>query len=173
MAEADDVTGGPIRPGEGGEGTTLDPGTERAVEEGRAGGDLDTSHRTGAVMLSFGSVHPGRERLAVETFTEVSRFLGEVLADGVIESFTPYFYEGGSIGDTIGFFLLEGQQEALDALRRRDDFQRLVARAGAATANVRVAGLIAGSAAGRMVNLYRSVREELGLLGGDEARTRP
>lgn len=164
MLDAEDVTGGPIRPGEGGEATTLDLQTERAVEEGRAGGDLDTLHETGAVMLSFGAVHPGRERLAVEAFTEVSRFLGEVLADGVIESFKPYFYDGGTVGDTAGFFLIGGRREALDELRGRDDFQRLVLRAGAATAGVRVHALIAGSAAGRMVNLYRSVRQELGLL---------
>ena len=166
MADGGDVTGGPIRPGEGGEATTLDPQAEQAVEEGRAGGDQDTSHRTGAMMLSFGAVHPGREALAVETFTEVSRFLGEVLADGVIESFSPYFYDGGAVDGTAGFFLLAGQQEHLDALRRREDFRRLVLRAGAATAGVRVHQLVAGSAAGRMVNLYRSVREELGLLSG-------
>lgn len=164
VTDGDDVTGGPIRPGEGGEATTLDPEIEVAVEEGRAGGDRDTAHTTGALMLSFGPVHPGRERLAVETFTEVSRYLGEVLSDGVIESFKPFFYDGGIVGDTTGFFLIQGQQEALDGLRRRPDFQRLVLRAGAATAGVRVHPLIAGSAAGRMVNLYRSVREELGLL---------
>ena len=166
MRDGEDVTGGPIRRGEGGEATTLDRQTERAVEEGRAGGDQDAPHRTGALMLAFGAVHPGRERLAVDTFTEVSRFLGEVLADGVIESFSPYFFDGGVVDGTAGFFLLGGQQEQLDALRRREDFQRMVLRAGAATAGVRVHQLIAGSAAGRMVNLYRSVREELGLLPG-------
>jgi len=164
VLEGDDVTGGPIRRGEGGEATTLDPQTVRAVEEGRVGSDQDPSHRTGAVMLSFGAVHPGRERLAVETFTEVSRFLGEVLADGVIESFAPYFYEGGAVDGTAGFFLLAGQQQQLDGLRRRDDFRRLVLRAGAATTGVAVHQLVAGAAAGRMMNLYRSVREELGLL---------
>ena len=170
MSDSEDVTGGPIRPGEGGEATTLDRETEEAVEEGRAGGDLDTFHETAAVMLSFGAVHPGREALAVDTFTEVSRFLGEVLADGVIDSFKPYFYDGGTVGGSAGFFLIGGHQEALDGLRRREDFRRLVLRAGAATSGVHVHPLVAGSAAGRMVNLYRSVREELGLLAGAEQR---
>jgi hypothetical protein len=40
----------------------------------------------------------------------------------------------------------------------------LVLRAGAATANVRVHTLLAGSDAGRLVNLYREVRAGLGLL---------
>lgn len=159
----DEVTGGPIRPGEGGEATTSGAGTDHAVETDLVAGEV-AQHTTGAVMLSFGAVHPGRERLAVEMFTEVSRFLGEVLADGVIESFKPFFYDGGTVGDTTGFFLLEGQREALDGLRRRRDFQRLVLRAGAATAYVRVHALVAGTEAGRMVNFYRSVREELGLL---------
>ena len=41
---------------------------------------------------------------------------------------------------------------------------RQMLRAGAATDNVRVHTLIAGSDAGRLVNLYREVRAELGLI---------
>jgi hypothetical protein len=63
-----------------------------------------------------------------------------------------------------GFFLLEGERDKLDALRRSEEFVAHLLRAGAATQNVRSHMLIAGSEAGRLVNLYREVRRELGLL---------
>jgi hypothetical protein len=118
----------------------------------------------GALMLSFGAVLPGRERLAVDTFVEVGRYLGRLLDTGVVSSFRPYFFADGAMGDVSGFFLLEGDREQLDALRRDEEFVTLTLRAGAATANVRVHTLLAGSDAGRLVNLYREVRAGLGLL---------
>jgi hypothetical protein len=118
----------------------------------------------GALMLSFGAVIPGREKHAVEVFVEVGRHLGLLMDSGVLTSFRPYFFADGLLHDVSGFFLLEGRRERLDALRREEAFVRLVLRAGAATSNVRVSTLLAGSDAGRLVNLYREVRSELGLL---------
>ena len=124
----------------------------------------DDTHVDGALLVSFGAVHPGRERLAVDTFTELSRFFGERLSSGDLTSFQPFFYGGGAVNGTIGFFLLEGHRERLDDLRNDDRFSRLLLKAGAASANVRVDPLIAGPEAGRLANLYREVRDELGLL---------
>lgn len=121
-------------------------------------------HVDGALMVSFGAVHPGRERLAVDTFTEQSRFFGERLSDGDLTSFQPFFYGGGAVGGTIGFFLLEGHRDRLGAITDDEGFTRLLLKAGAASANVRVDPLVAGPEAGRLVNLYREVRDELGLL---------
>jgi len=121
-------------------------------------------HVTGALMLSFGAVHIGREALAVEMFTEVSRYLGRLLADEAITAFSPFFFADGQLGGMSGFFLVEGHREQLDAIRRDVSFQQLILRTGAATANVGVHTLIAGTEAGRLVNLFRSVRKDLGLI---------
>ncbi len=117
-----------------------------------------------AIVISFGAVLLGREALAVETFTEVVRYLGGLMADDVITNFRPYFYADGSHGDVIGFFIVEGDRESLDGLRREETFVRKMIRIGAAVANVRVHTLSAGSGAGRVVNIYREVRSELGLI---------
>jgi hypothetical protein len=151
----------PVERGEGGEGVVDDP--DVPYPDDVPDGHPPPVHTTGAVMLSFGAVHPGREALAVEQFTEVSRYLGKLLADDVIEGFKPYFFADGMHGDVSGFFIIEGQRERLDALRRKEDFLRVVLRTSAATANVRVHSLIAGSEAGRLVNLYKDVRRDLGL----------
>jgi hypothetical protein len=121
-------------------------------------------HVSGALMLSFGAVHIGREALAVAMFTEVSRHLGALLADDAITGFSPFFFADGQLNGISGFFLVEGHREALDAVRRDPAFQKLILRTSAATANVGVHTLVAGTEAGRLVNLYRSVRGELGLL---------
>ena len=121
-------------------------------------------HVDAGLIISFGSVHSGREALAVEMFTDVSRFLGKLLADEKISSFKPYFFADGTLHDMIGFFLLEGHREDLDALRRDEEFLKMTLRAGAAVQNVRVHTMVAGSDAGRLVNLYREIRQELGFL---------
>lgn len=118
----------------------------------------------GALMVSFGAVHTGRETLAVELFTELSRYLGKLLADGEVSAFRPFFFADGMMGDVLGFFLIEGRRDALDRLRREEEFVRMMLRAGAATHNVRVHTLMAGSQAGRLVRLYGEVRSELGLI---------
>lgn len=124
------------------------------------------AHVDGALMVSFGGVHPGREVLAIDTFRVFSQRFGELYTDGVVSSFKPFFFADGQMGDVTGFFILEGRRDDLDALRREEWFVRLLLRAGAAVSNVRVHTLIAGSEAGRLVNLYREVRTELGLMGG-------
>jgi hypothetical protein len=154
--------GAPIRPGEGGEGVVDD--RDVPFPDDVPDTHPEPQHVSGALMLSFGAVHTGREKLAVETFTEVSRFLGRLLADDDITAFKPFFFADGVHGDSIGFFLIEGDRVRLDDLRRRADFQRMLLRAGAATASIRVQTLIAGTEAGRLVNLYADVRGELGLL---------
>jgi len=118
----------------------------------------------GALMVSFGAVHSGREALAVDLFTELSRYLGRLLADGTVSAFRPFFFADGMVGDVLGFFLIEGRRDALDELRRGEEFVRMMLRAGAATQNVRVHTVVAGSQAGRLVRLYGEVRSELGLI---------
>lgn len=143
-----------------------DPGTERprrADEEVPEEAVLH-EHVDGALMVSFGAVFPGREPLALEAFTEASRMFGRLLSDGTISSFKPFFFADGQLGDVAGFFVLEGRREELDELRRQEWFQKLLLRAGATVQNVRVHTLIAGSEAGRLLNLYRDVRKELGLI---------
>jgi hypothetical protein len=122
------------------------------------------THIDAAVMISFGAVQTGREALAVETFVELSRYLGQLLTDRVIAEFQPFFFADGQLGDVSGFFIVEGQRAKLDHLRRDESFLRQILRASAATENVRVHTLVAGSDAGRLVNLYREVRAELGLI---------
>jgi len=124
-------------------------------------------HINAALMLSFGGVQPGREALAGDVYQEVYRFLGRVLAEGRIQRFKPYFFADGQLFDMIGFFLLEAHDRAeLLALRQDEEFERLLAKAAAVTQTLRMSILNSGAAAGRVLNLHQTVREELGLVEG-------
>ena len=124
----------------------------------------EREHVDGALMLSFGEIHPGREAVAIEAFRQFAQFFGRLLSNGEITEFKPYFFADGPLGDMLGFFIVEGRRDRLDALRREEDFRRAHLRMGAASANVRVNTMAAGSQAGRLANLFADVRRELGLL---------
>ncbi|HZT66719.1 MAG TPA: hypothetical protein VFA11_13110 [Acidimicrobiales bacterium] len=126
--------------------------------------DTEPTHVDGALMISFGPVIPGREALAVELFTALSRYLGRLLADEDIAGFRPYFFADGPMNDVIGYFLVEGHREDLDRLRRQESFVELMLRIGAATQTVATHTLVAGTSAGRLVNLYAQIRRELGFI---------
>jgi len=79
------------------------------------------------LFLGFGYPARGRERHAVELFSEVASFYADLVERGEIESFEPALLEphGGELG---GFFLVRGSQEQIARLRASDEFNRLIAR---------------------------------------------
>lgn len=121
-------------------------------------------HVDGALMVSFGAVVPGRERLASENFVEVSQYFGKLRADGRISDFRLYFFADGQFAETNGFWILQGRRRDLDAIRTDEEFIRLFARGTASNQNVRIENLWAGATAGRIANVYREARREIGLL---------
>lgn len=149
--------------GEGGEGSLDDPDVPYPDDVPTDPED-PPEHIDGMLMISFGRVQPGRETLAIDTFTEISRFLGKQVAEDAISSFKPCFYADGQEAGSIGFFLVEGHRENLDALRRQAEFVQMVLKMGAATTQIGVHTLIAGTQAGRLVHLYQQLHGDLGLL---------
>ena len=114
-------------------------------------------------MLSFGSSRQGREDLAAEIYVSASKYFGSLLAEGRIARFHPYFFADGQVAEMNGFFLLEGERESLDELRRDEEFRLFMMKAGMVVDHLRTHALLAGTEAGRQINLARRAREELGL----------
>ena len=63
----------------------------------------------------------GREQQAMQLFQKVIEYYGGLQADGRIESFEPVMLAAHG-GDLNGFFLLKGEVEKLDEVRRDDTF---------------------------------------------------
>lgn len=151
-----------IGKGEGGEGAVNDP--DVPFDDDVPETSDPPVHVSGMLMISFGAVQPGREALAIDQFTEFSRFLGHVLAHDQITAFKPAFFADGQLGDVVGFFLVEGHREQLDALRRSREFVEPVLRLGGGFQHVRVQTLVAGTEAGRLVHMFQQANADLGLL---------
>lgn len=73
-----------------------------------------------ALFIGFGAPARARERQALTLYDELLRFYAERQERGQIASFEAVLLEphGGDLG---GFFLLRGDGEQLDRLRRDDD----------------------------------------------------
>ena len=59
-------------------------------------------------LVRWGRVVPGREEKAVELFTEVTKYYGELMASGYLTYFEPFFYLSGDGEIDNGFFVLKG-----------------------------------------------------------------
>jgi hypothetical protein len=114
-----------------------------------------------ALFIGFGEVVRGRERKAVEVFGESVQYYGKLQQDGMLERFDAWLLapHGGDLG---GFFLLHGQREQLDELRRSPDFERLVTRAGLIVDRVGVVNAASGEALGRLMGQFQEAAAELG-----------
>lgn len=113
-----------------------------------------------ALFLGWGSVVRGREQRALEVFRESVAYYGKLQEDGQIERFDAYLLEPHG-GDLDGFFLLHGEQSALDAIRSSDGFQRLLARASSVIDNLGLVSAYGGEALGQQMALFGEIAQEL------------
>jgi hypothetical protein len=88
----------------------------------------------GALFIGWGETHSGRERKAVELFTESLAYLSKLVVEGRVASVEPFFLEPHG-GDLEGFFLVRGDLGDLNTIRYEDDFQRMAVRAQAVVSN--------------------------------------
>ena len=84
----------------------------------------------GALFIGWGGTHSGRERKAVELFTESLAYLTKLVEQGRVASVEPFFLEPHG-GDLEGFFLVRGDLDELNKVRYEDGFQRMSVRAQA------------------------------------------
>lgn len=114
------------------------------------------------LFLGWGPVVRGRELKALDVFQETLAYYGKLQEGGKIDSFEPVLLtpHGGGLA---GFILLRGARAALDEVRSSEEFQTLVARAGAIVDEIGVIDAYTGEALGQQMARFRSVSDELGL----------
>ena len=112
-----------------------------------------------ALFIGFGAPARARERQALALYEELLAFYTEAQQRGEISGFEVVLLEphGGDLG---GFFLLRGEDEQLDRLRRDGDFRRLSARAGLVVEGFGVVNAHAGAAVAEQIKLYAGQVEE-------------
>ena len=80
-----------------------------------------------ALFIGWGEPARAREKGALEVFNEAMQYWGRLQQEGKIERFdvTVLAPHGGDLG---GFVLLRGTAQQIDAVRRDEEFERLISR---------------------------------------------
>jgi len=114
-----------------------------------------------ALFIGWGEVVRGRERKAIDVFNESVQYYGQLQQDGRIESFDAWFLEPHG-GDLAGFFLVRGERERLDEIRRSPEFETFLTRASMIVHRVGAVSGYTGEALGRLMDQFEQAAGELG-----------
>jgi hypothetical protein len=113
-----------------------------------------------ALFLGWGQVVRGREQLALRVFQDSVGYYTKLQEDGRIGSFDAVLLAPHA-GDLSGFFIMHGEQAALDAIRSSPEFLTLVTRAGSVVDNVGVVNAYTGDALAQVMGIFGQVSQEL------------
>jgi hypothetical protein len=114
-----------------------------------------------ALVIRWGPTQPGREKRAIELFSESLRYFSELVAQGKVDSVEPFFVEPHA-SDLEGFWIVRGNVEDLALLRVSDDFQKFAVRAQAVVYNFGVIGATTGERLNKHMAWFAEAAQELG-----------
>jgi hypothetical protein len=105
------------------------------------------------LFIGFGRPIPGREREALQVFKDTLEYYTHLVEEGELESFVPVLLDahGNELG---GYIYLYGEYPKLAEVRQREEFLRLVIRAGLAVEHLGVVGAVTGDELTHRMALY-------------------
>jgi hypothetical protein len=106
------------------------------------------------LFIGWGEVVRGREERALEVFNETLEYYGHLQSDGRLEDFEVALLDPHG-GELQGYAMLRGSEDQIDAVRRDEDFQRLMARAALVVDDLGVIGASIGEGLGRSIAIYQ------------------
>jgi hypothetical protein len=106
------------------------------------------------LFIGWGQVVRGREDRALEIFNETIEYYGQLQSDGRIENFEVALLEphGGELG---GFVMLRGSEEQIDAVRRSEDFDRVITKGSLIVDDLGVVNAAIGEGLARAMAIYQ------------------
>ena len=111
------------------------------------------------LFIGWGDVVRGREDRALDVFNETIEFYGQLQSDGRIEDFEVALLEPHG-GELQGYAMLRGSEDQIAAMRRDEDFERLMTKASLIVDDLGVIGAAIGASLARGISIYQ---EELAL----------
>jgi hypothetical protein len=111
--------------------------------------------------MVWGKLVPGREKHALDVYSETVEYWSGLQEDGKIERFDIVVL-GPTGGDFNGFLLVRGTEEQMDAIRRSEEYLRHINRALLVAEHVRVADAFVDDGLAQITSLYS---DELGRAG--------
>ncbi len=105
------------------------------------------------ILVGWDRVAPGEDVAAVELWGEITVYLTQLHAEGVIEHFEPVLL-GAHGGHLNGFILIRGSQDALTRLRNSEAFLQLVVKANKRLLGFRVLRAHFGAEVQKLMRIY-------------------
>jgi hypothetical protein len=106
------------------------------------------------LFIGWGEVVRGREERALDVFNETLELYGQMQADGRLESFEVCLLNPHG-GELQGFELLRGSEDQIDAVRRSEDFQRVITKALLVVNDLGVVDVALGEGLARQMAIYQ------------------
>ena len=106
------------------------------------------------LFIGWGEVVRGREDRALDVFNETVELYGQLQSDGRIEDFEVALLDPHG-GDLLGYAMLRGSEDQIDAVRRDENFQRVMTKASLVVENLGLIGASIGEGLGRAMAIYQ------------------
>ena len=106
------------------------------------------------LFIGWGEVVRGREDRALDVFNETVELYGQLESDGRIESFEVALLDPHG-GDLLGYAMLRGSEDQIDAVRRDENFIRLMTKASLIVENLGLIPASIGEGLARAMSIYQ------------------
>jgi hypothetical protein len=106
------------------------------------------------LFIGWGEVVRGREERALDIFNETLEYYGQLQSDGRLEDFEVAVLDPHG-GELQGYAMLRGSEDQIDAVRRDENFQRLMTRASLVVDDLGIIGAAIGEGLGRAIAIYQ------------------
>ena len=106
------------------------------------------------LFIGWGEVVRGREDRALDVFNETIEFYGQLQSDGRIEDFEVALLDPHG-GELLGFVMLRGSEDQIDAVHRDQDFQRLMTKGSLVVDDLGIIPASIGEGLARAMTIYQ------------------
>jgi hypothetical protein len=106
-----------------------------------------------ALCTVWGLPVPGREKHALDVYSEALQYWGRLQQEGKIERFDVVVFAPTG-GDLTGLILARGTQAQLDSVRHSDEYERLLNRVQLVVQHVRAADAYVDEGLARIMSQY-------------------
>ncbi len=106
-----------------------------------------------ALCTTWGLPVPGREKHALDVYSETLQYWGRLQQEGKIERFDVVVL-GPTGGDLTGLMLVRGTEAQLDSVRHSEEYERLINRVQLVAQHVRAADAYVDEGLARIMSEY-------------------
>jgi hypothetical protein len=113
------------------------------------------------LFIRYGKLVPGREKEAIDLFTEASKYYEGKVKEGVLTYFEPFFLRTSDFEEETGFFILKGPAPEIFKLMEDERYLWLTMKAQYVVEHFRADILTVGEEIYQQLERANKVRVEL------------